>query len=965
MKLLYVKIFIRFLLLSLVYASMGSAQTQESAFVAAVIREAGQDLDKLNRIIEEHERLVREYPKAEFVPTVLLQLAELHERRSMLLYQKAMSVYEKELEAYDKKQRSDEPIMPRISLVQTMDYCYRLLKDYPDLGAKDKVYYRLAMAHLQEGNPVRSHNFFLQLVKEYPNSPVMLEAHFRIGEFHFDRREHRQAIEEYKYLLGHWDNPYFDMALYKLGWCYYNLSDYTNAITTLVYLLEDIDLVERTDSRIIGKSKADLKSESMQYIASCYSEFGGPQAAKSFFSGRTEKYYALPTLTKLADLYQKRNYYSETVETYQVILELFPFHEKAPELYQRVVENLEADERIEEANKTREKMVLEFGPGGPWVLHYPEGPKFRTADSLAQATLFYLGTMYQSQAQKKNQNRDYLLAIRKYDEFLAKFPHAANAPAVQFYLAECYYSQGRFKEAAAAYHQVVIRDDTSQYREEAAYNRVLCSYQHMNSDQVKDSATVYIDEFIGAADVLIVTVFRQSEAEVLRSCNDFSRLFPASPWFEPVLMKFGEVLHSLRAFQPAITVYKKVVAAGENRPFYLTAAMNAGQCYFEAEQFEQADMWFSTLAQNFPDSTEYADKASRMAGAAKFKIAENLGRDNQNQASADILQKVALTSKDGRMRSRALFEAGLQYQKAGRDTLAAQSFEELANTEPLSELADQALYRAAGLRERHNDWRPAAAHYSTLATHYPQSPFAAAAFKNAANCYETLQEWSNAKNMYDRFTTQFPDTVEEVLECTYKSGEMSYKNGDRVGARTGYERTLSAYNRFRTLGKEADPYFVAQAQFMIGELEFEDYKQINLTSAKQIAAKRKKFQNVFQAYTDAMEYQVADWSTAASYRIGMALEEFVRALLESPTPSGLKGDALLTYQTKLKETARPYQERALETYRKTVDQAQINRIDNIWVSQCRERKQVLIEQLGLQPDSANELAAPTPPETAS
>ena len=451
---------------------------------------------------------------------------------------------------------------------------------------------------------------------------------------------------------------------------------------------------------------------------------------------------------------------------------------------------------------------------------------------------------------------------------------------------------------------------------------------------------------------------------MLRSCNDFSRIFPASQWYEPVLMKYGEVLHSLKAYPSAISVYKKVVEAGENRPFYLTAAMNAGQCYFETEQYEQADAWFTALAKNYPDSTEWADKALRMAGAAKFKITENLGRENLSQASAEMLQRVAAESNDSRMRSRALFEAGMQYQKAGRDTLAAQAFEELSSKEPLSELADQALYRAAGLRERHNEWQPAAVHYHKLATHYPQSSLVAVALKNGANCYETLQDWSNAKNMYDRFIAQFPDTV-EVLECTYKSGEMSYKAADKTGARGAFERTVAEYRRFLNQAKEADPYFAAQAQFMIGELEFEDYQQINLTSAKQIAAKRKKFQNVFQAYKDAMEYQVADWSTAASYRIGTALEEFVRALMESPTPVGLKGDALLAYQTKLKETARPYQERALDTYTKTLEQAQINQIDNIWVSHCRERKQALMDELGVQADSGKEPAAPAPQETAS
>jgi len=172
-----------------------AAAQDQGAFVAAVLREAGQDLDRLNKIIEDHERLVREYPTAEFVPTVLLQLAELHERRSMLLYQKAMAVYEKELEAYDAKQRSDEPIMPRISLAATIEYCYRLIKEFPEARGKDRVYYRLAMAHLQEGNTQLAQQFFQNIIEEYPQSSINLEAHFRVGEYHFDRWEYSAAIE--------------------------------------------------------------------------------------------------------------------------------------------------------------------------------------------------------------------------------------------------------------------------------------------------------------------------------------------------------------------------------------------------------------------------------------------------------------------------------------------------------------------------------------------------------------------------------------------------------------------------------------------------------------------------------------------------------------------------------------------------------------------------------------------------
>lgn len=926
-----------------------AAAQDQGAFVAAVLREAGQDLDRLNKIIEDHERLVREYPTAEFVPTVLLQLAELHERRSMLLYQKAMSVYEKELEAYDAKQRSDEPIMPRISLATTIEYCYRLIKEFPDARGKDRVYYRLAMAHLQEGNSQLAQQFFQNIIEEYPQSMINLEAHFRVGEYHFDRREYSTAIEHYRLLLGHWDNPYFDMALYKLGWSYYNLNDYANSITTFIYLLEDIALVEKTDSKVIGKSKADLRSESIQYIASCYSEFGGPEGARTFFQDRTDKYYTLPVLTTLAELYQKRNYYEEAIASLTVVLDLFPYHEEAPSLYKRIVENYELDGKTDQANTIREKVVQEFGPGGRWLSKFPEGEKFRAATAMAQETLLYLGAYYQAQAQKKSTNRDYQLAIRKYQEFLEKFPNAADAGRIQYYIAECYYAQSLFKEAALAYQKVVTQYDSSSYREEAAYNRVLCSYQNMGVEPAKDSTAIYIDEFIAGDDVLIVTITRPSEGEVLRACNDFSRLFAGSKWFDAVMMKYVEVLNELKAYPWAVRVYKKVVESGPASPYHLTAAMNAGQCYFDAGQYEQADAWFSALAKHYPDSVQFSDRALKLAGAAKFKLAEGLSQQNKLEESAQLLHVVALESKDSQMRSRALFEAAMQYQKAKRDTLAAQTFEELANTTPQSELADQSLYRAAGLREKHNDWPLAAGNYLLLVDRYPRSPMAVRSLKSAALCYEMLQDWNRAKNVYDRFVSQYPDTVTEVLECAFKAGEMAHKAGQFESAERAFQRTVELYRGYTAAGRDADAYYPAQAQFMIGELIFDDYKKISLATARELTQKRKKFQDVFKAYRDALEFQVADWSTASSYRIGMALEEFVRALRDAPVPAGLQGDELLTYQTKLNEAMRPYQERALETYIKTVDQAHSNQIDNSWINLCRERMHALMQELGYRP----------------
>lgn len=927
--------------------SLPHIHAQESSFVSAAIQDAGGDLTKLENIIHQHESLLKKYPNGEFAPTIMFQLAELYEQKSTLVFQKEMEKYEKDLDRYDKGEIAKEPMMPRISMKETLDYCYQLREKYPNLDFQDKILYKIAMSHLKEGNPQKANIFFQEIIDRYPNSAINLESHFRIGEYYFDKRDYKKAIANYSALLGKWDNSYFDMALYKLGWSYYNVNDYTNAISTFLYLIEDISLVEKTKSQILAKSKTDLRSESIQYIASCFTEYGGVELAKQFLVPLKDKDYSLPIFLKMGELYQKRNYYPEAIATYKALLEIYPYYKEAPDIYKKIIDNYEMDGKEEEANKAREELVANLGPGGPWLSQFSDGDRFEEGFNASKQALIYLGNFYQSEAQKKGQMRDYHLAINKYQEFLDKFPKDSLASKINYYLAEAYYGVRNYSKAAEAYYDVITKYDDNEYSEDSAYNRILCYYQLVGNDQPMDSVTIYIDEFLGSNEILTIKLSHQSEIDLLRACNDFSLMFSKSKWYDQVLMKYGEILHDLRAFLPAVKVYKKVVQLGPDRPYHLLAAMNAGQCYFDGGFFKQADVWFSSLAKNFPDSTQYVEKAQKMAASSKFKIAEQLSKEGKSNEAASLLSIVAVDADDPKFQERALFEAASQYQKAGDANRAALSLEKIAHDHPKGTLADEALYKAGAIRESNQQWSLAATDYLHLADTYKNSKYALKAVKNAAICFENVQDWTSAKHAYDRLTAAKKSIDDDYLESTFKGGEMAYKMNNFPQASTSFREVISAYKKAVDQGKDIDNYFAAQAQFMLGEIIFKDYKTLELKPPLNINLKRKvaKFQQVFQAYKGALEYQVADWSTAASYRIGMALEEFVRAFMESPAPPGLKGEDLKLYTEKLREKTRPYKKQALATYTKNVRQAEANHIENSWVEDSRKRIEALSAEL--------------------
>ena len=77
------------------------------------------------------------------------------------------------------------------------------------------------------------------------------------------------------------------------------------------------------------------------------------------------------------------------------------------------------------------------------------------------------------------------------------------------------------------------------------------------------------------------------------------------------------------------------------------------------------------------------------------------------------------------------------------------------------------------------------------------------------------------------------------------------------------------------------------------------------------------------AYDQALQYDVAEVTTASTYRIAELYQDLSQALLNSERPRGLSGEALAQYDILLEEQAYPFEEKAIEIHevntRRTVE----------------------------------------------
>ena len=370
-----------------------------------------------------NEAIIEKYPEDPFIPSVLFQVSELYVRKARMEYHRGMMDYEQQLTQVDSTDMEGVPIAPVIDLNKTIDLCYRVLEEFPYIDFRDQVLYRIAVCYQDQGDTEKATTFFEQLIQEFPESEFYPESHFRIGEYFFQKRDFYQAIEHYQKLLERWDNPFFNMALYKLGWSYYNVNDFPSAISTFIYLLSDMRLLEEADTKTLGKTNSQLRQEAIDYVAICFSEYGGAKEVEKFFitEGKGSANYNLQVFLKMAEIFEKRNFDIKAIDVYKTILRNWPNYHYAPVIQQKIVACYEKVSDDENAMAALDDMVQQFGPGSSWISNQRKAELKSDAMTQSEKALLDYASHYHSLGQEQKKRADYLVAIEKYTEFLGKF----------------------------------------------------------------------------------------------------------------------------------------------------------------------------------------------------------------------------------------------------------------------------------------------------------------------------------------------------------------------------------------------------------------------------------------------------------------------------------------------------------------------------------------------------------------
>ncbi|HEY1908712.1 MAG TPA: hypothetical protein VGG91_21890, partial [Myxococcaceae bacterium] len=219
----------------------------------------------------------------------------------------------------------------------------------------------------------------------------------------------------------------------------------------------------------------------------------------------------------------------------------------------------------------------------------------------------------------------------------------------------------------------------------------------------------------------------------------------------------------------------------------------------------------------------------------------------------------------------------------------------------------------------------------------------------AAMVYEKQGDTKNEVRALNEFVRRFggkANQAELVVEAHKKLGDAYAKSGSPKDARKAWETAAKEFDR---KGLKPDAALqgadaAAESRFQVAEQELKEFDKLKIGGRgkaleNSFTVKRNGVKKVQASYAEVFKYKRIEWTLAALYRQGYVLERFGATINETPVPPDVKrlGDeAVAAYQDLLQQQTAALEDKAVESYAATLEQARKNRISNEWTKKTLE-----------------------------
>lgn len=780
---------------------------------------------------------------------------------------------------------------------------YRALLDSTDNPQqRAEAWYLLAKAYDLAGELDESLNALTTLVTEHPDSEYYVESQFRRAELLFSFNEFDTAERAYAEVLrqGGTDSDFYEQAIYKQGWSHYKLADYDGALLSFMTLMDHLHGSPRLEDPATMEAK--LAQDTQRVISLTFTQLEGPASLRDWFARRGQRPYEADLYRALGDVYLRTQRFRDAADTYEMFVSVYPQNWQAPEFSTLEIEAYQKGGFPSLVLPAKENFVERYGINSQFWEQHPDIRE--TYVSQLRGHILDLARHHHSLAQESGAPDDYQVPARWYREYLDTPPADERQAEINHRYAEVLFAGQRFVDAVAEFERTAYQYPDYEDADEAGYFALVAYQSHYTqmpeeTEEQQQARSAWLDRKIDGS-------------------LQFVRTYPAHERAPRVLYNVSEDQLALGRIDDAVSTAGMLVSRepppSEDLMRYGWQTIANGE--FDMARYDVAEFAYNTLLELPGHEDEERQTYRERLAASIYRQAEQQQEQGLMSEAASTFMRAAATVPEAEVRKNAEFDAAGIYLELGEYQQAIpilEAFRERFADDPLAETIPDRLAMAY---EETGNYTAAARELETIADNYgeEQPELAREALWAAAEMQDRAGDPEASIRLWRKYVWDYPEPLELRAEVQHKLTGLYEQIGDDDRRAFWLNKLVETMNEAGDAASTRVAWLGAWAAFTLAEPEFEAFAEIQLTQPlrRSLEQKTTAMRRALQSYELVADVGVAEFATAANYKIGEMYRVLALDIMDSERPRGLNSLELDQYEILLEEQALPYEDQAID-----------------------------------------------------
>ena len=800
----------------------------------------------------------------------------------------------------------------------------KLLDKYPLYPGNDQVLYQMSRSYEELGQTEDAMGVMDRMVRDFPNSRYIDEVRFRRAEFFFVRRRYLDAEAAYKTLVDRGvTSPYYELALYKLGWTFYKQELYEDALHRFTALLDrkvatGYDFAQTKDDQ--ERKRVD---DTFRVISQSFSYLHGADSVMAYFDANGKRSYEDLVYGNLGEYYFEKRRYTDAAAAYSAFAKRNPFHRVAPQFHMRVIDIQMAGGFPSLVIDAKKQFARNYGLKAEYWKHFQPGSRPEVLGFLKTNLTdlaHHYHSLYQDQEHAKEKRENFQEAEHWYEEFLVSFPKDAESPAINYQLADLLLENRSFARAALEYERTAYTYPRHEKSSAAGYAAIYAYREHLKTAGPAEKDKV--------------------RRETVRSSLKFAETFPKHEKAAIVLGAAADDLYDMKDYGEALAAGRKLIQLfpGADQETLRSAWIVVGHSCYELKRYGEAEAAYVKVLALLPAGDKSRGGFIDNLAASIYKQGEEANAKKDYWAAADHFLRVGYMASTSKIRVNAEYDAAVALIQLKDWKMAATVLTGFRELFPGHELQPEVTRKIAYVYREDGKLPLAAGEYERVETEFKDEEVRRGALMLAAELHQQTGNTRQALAVYRRFIGYFPRPVEVNLEMRNKIAEILKGENDRKGYLNELKEMVAID---AAAGKERTPrtrYLAGKAALVLAEQTYDRFAEVRLVQPFEANLRKKKelMKTTTQAFNKLVEYEVGEVTAAATFYLAEIYAHFSKSLTESERPADLNAQELQEYELAIEEQAYPFEEKAIKVHEKNLELISMG-VYNSWVDKSLER----------------------------